>query len=79
MQPGIVQQQTADSTRPYLTSDEAATHLGLSKRTLENFRTHGGGPRFHKFGRKMSATIAMTLRLGLKTLAVHPQAKTEMR
>ena len=53
MQPGIVQQQTADSTRPYLTSDEAATHLGLSKRTLENFRTHGGGPRFHKFGRKM--------------------------
>lgn len=36
--------------REYLTPAEAAANLALSKRTLENFRTRGGGPVFRRFG-----------------------------
>ena len=32
---------------------EAATHLGLSPRTLEKFRTSGGGPCYYKFSRRV--------------------------
>ncbi|WP_296219579.1 helix-turn-helix domain-containing protein [Pseudomonas sp. UBA2684] len=49
---------TADTrqTNPpprYLTNDEAAALLRLSPRTLEKQRVIGGGPRFHKFGRRV--------------------------
>jgi hypothetical protein len=37
----------------YLTNDEAANFLRLSPRTLEKSRVIGGGPRFHKFGRRV--------------------------
>ena len=37
----------------YLTNDEAADYLRLSPRTLEKQRVIGGGPRFHKFGRRV--------------------------
>ena len=37
----------------YLTNSEAAAHLNLSPRTLENWRVLGGGPRFRKFGRRV--------------------------
>jgi helix-turn-helix protein len=37
----------------YLTTDEAATHLNLSPRTLAKLRTIGGGPRFRKFRRRV--------------------------
>lgn len=37
----------------YLTNNEAAAFLRLSPRTLEKQRVIGGGPRFHKFGRRM--------------------------
>jgi len=37
----------------YLTSTEAADHLGLSRRTLEAWRVSGGGPCFRKFGRSV--------------------------
>lgn len=53
MNPSTDTPQTADAARAYLTPDEAAAHLAVSKRTLEGFRIRGGGPRFHKFGRKM--------------------------
>ena len=36
----------------YLTR-EASEYLGLSHRTLEKFRVAGGGPPFHKFGRRV--------------------------
>jgi len=35
----------------FLSVDEAATLLGLSRRTLDNYRVLGTGPTFHKFGR----------------------------
>ncbi|UTW08203.1 helix-turn-helix domain-containing protein [Pseudomonas benzenivorans] len=37
----------------YLTNHEAAAFLRLSPRTLEKQRVIGGGPRFHKFGRRV--------------------------
>lgn len=36
---------------PFLNTDQAAFYVGLSSRTLEKMRTHGGGPRFRKHGR----------------------------
>jgi len=36
---------------PFLSTDQAAHYVGLSRRTLEKMRTHGGGPRFRKHGR----------------------------
>lgn len=46
-------QQVPLTTR-YLTNDEAAAHLKLSPRTLEKMRVIGGGPRFRKFGRRVT-------------------------
>ena len=34
----------------YLTTRQAADHLGLSPRTLDRYRVSGGGPVFHRFG-----------------------------
>lgn len=42
----------------YLTNAEAATYLRLSPRTLEKQRVIGGGPRFHKFGRRVMYALA---------------------
>jgi excisionase family DNA binding protein len=44
---------TPPSTMRYLTNKEAAAFLRLSPRTLEKLRVEGGGPRFHKFGRRV--------------------------
>ena len=42
----------------YLTNAESAAFLRLSPRTLEKLRVEGGGPRFHKFGRRVLYAIA---------------------
>ncbi len=42
----------------YLTNGEAAAFLRLSPRTLEKQRVIGGGPRFHKFGRRVMYALA---------------------
>ncbi len=36
----------------FISTIEAASHLGLSPRTLEKFRVTGNGPEFYKFGRR---------------------------
>lgn len=36
---------------PYLTTPQAAAYLGISPRTLEDWRLRGGGPNFRKIGR----------------------------
>jgi excisionase family DNA binding protein len=41
------------ATVRFLTNQEAAEYLKLSPRTLEKLRVIGGGPRFHKFGRRV--------------------------
>lgn len=42
----------------FLTTDEAATLLRLSPRTLEKHRVLGGGPRFRKFGARVVYAMA---------------------
>lgn len=37
---------------PLLTTAQAAAYLGLSPRTLEEWRLRGGGPVFRKLGRR---------------------------
>jgi excisionase family DNA binding protein len=36
---------------PFLSTAQAAFYIGLSRRTLEKMRTHGGGPKYRKHGR----------------------------
>lgn len=43
----------AGSDHVVLTTDQAATYLGLSPTTLETLRTRGGGPPFVKLGRRV--------------------------
>lgn len=38
----------------YLTQDEVAEVLRLSPRTLERMRLEGTGPKFRKFGRRVT-------------------------
>lgn len=40
----------ASNSQLFLTSDEAATYLGLKRCTLEAWRCRGGGPKYLKFG-----------------------------
>ena len=72
MRPAALRPQAAPSSTPeptpatataappprYLTNDEAAAHLRLSPRTLEKLRVIGGGPRFHKFGRRVMYALS---------------------
>ena len=46
-----------DVTRTYLTTKVAARHLGLSHRTLEDWRLRGGGPRYRRFGRRVMYAV----------------------
>ena len=45
-------------TKRYLTNQEAAEFLGLSPCTLNKQRVYGGGPQFHKFGRRVLYALA---------------------
>jgi len=47
----IVRAANAKKGSPFLSTDQAAHYVGLSRRTLEKMRTVGGGPRFRKHGR----------------------------
>lgn len=38
---------------PLLTTGQAATYLGTSPRTLEDWRLRGGGPVYRKVGRRL--------------------------
>lgn len=45
--------------KEYLTTEEAATFIGMSKAQLENWRTHAnGGPAYHKVGRAVRYSVA---------------------
>lgn len=43
--------------RRYLTTPEAATHLGLSPRTLEKHRCQGSGPIYRRLGGRVVYAI----------------------
>ena len=44
--------------REYLPVEGAAAFLGLSKQQLDLWRMKGGGPAFHKVGRKVLYAVA---------------------
>lgn len=41
----------ARSGSPFLSPDQAAYYLGVSSRTLQEYRTAGSGPRFRRHSR----------------------------
>jgi excisionase family DNA binding protein len=43
---------------PFLTTTQAGTYVGLSRRTLEKMRTAGNGPAYRKHGRYVRYHIA---------------------
>ncbi|MDG2005082.1 MAG: helix-turn-helix domain-containing protein [Novosphingobium sp.] len=48
----------AAPTRAYLPVTEAAGFLGLSRQQLDLWRMKGGGPAYHKVGRKVLYSTA---------------------
>ena len=59
--------------REYLPVEEAARFLGLSKQQLDLWRIKGGGPAFHKVGRKVLYAVA-DLRDFMSTLRLNPMS-----
>lgn len=51
----MYQHDEAGHHRPFaaLTTQQAATYLGLAVSTLNKWRCHGGGPEFLKLGRSV--------------------------
>jgi conjugative transfer signal peptidase TraF len=50
--------EQARKESPFLTTVEAATYVGLSRRTLEKMRTTGNGPAYRKHGRYVRYHVA---------------------
>ena len=48
--PGLEERNGSREERVYISTVDAAARLGLSPRTLDRYRTTGGGPAFHRFG-----------------------------
>ncbi|MEM7224442.1 MAG: hypothetical protein AAF495_15785 [Pseudomonadota bacterium] len=51
-----IEVRLAAPPREYLRADEAAGFLGLFKQRLDVWRMEGGGPPFHKVGRRSSVS-----------------------
>ena len=47
----------APSESGYLSTSQAATYLGMGRRTLDRLRIKGGGPPYHKFGHRVRYSI----------------------
>ena len=61
MQSGNTDTFRVEQTRkesPFLTTTQAGTYVGLSRRTLEKMRTAGTGPAYRKHGRYVRYHIA---------------------
>jgi len=48
-----IEQLIATPRRGYLSPAQAAEYVGLSKQQLDVHRMQGGGPAFHKVGRRV--------------------------
>lgn len=55
MHPTVTPSPSAPLPNPgdYVSSDEAARILGVSRKTLDNWRWRGLPPRFYKIGKRM--------------------------
>ena len=43
--------------REFLSVEQAATYVGLSKVSLDEWRCKGGGPAYHKVGRRVLYSV----------------------
>jgi len=51
MDEDIIRAADAKKGSPFLTTEQAARYVGLTRPTLEKMRQHGAGPRYRKHGR----------------------------
>lgn len=58
MRAGILHAAGAKKGSPFLTTEQAAHYLGLSRQALEKMRQQGRGPRYRKHGRYVRYHIA---------------------
>jgi len=58
MEDDIARAADAKKGSPFLTTEQAARYVGLSRRALEKMRRQGRGPRFRKHGRYVRYHIA---------------------
>ncbi len=58
MEDDISRAGSAKTGTPFLTTDQAARYVGLSRPALEKMRRKGRGPRFRKHGRYVRYHIA---------------------
>ncbi len=58
MDDAIARAADAKKGSPFLTTDQAAYYVGLSRPTLEKMRREDRGPRFRKHGRYVRYHIA---------------------
>lgn len=58
MDDDIARAADAKKGSPFLTTEQAAHYVGLSRRALEKMRRQGRGPRFRKHGRYVRYHIA---------------------
>jgi excisionase family DNA binding protein len=58
MDDDIARAADAKKGSPFLTTDQAAHYVGLSRQALEKMRRQGRGPRFRKHGRYVRYHIA---------------------
>ena len=52
-----IEARLAAPPREYLSAVEAAGFVGLSKQQLDIWRMEGGGPAFHKVGRRVLYSV----------------------
>ena len=74
---------SAEAIEPLLTQREAATHLRIAQKTLEGWRTRGGGPKFVRFGtravRYRPADLNEFVERGLRTSTASEAAQAGNR
>lgn len=58
MDDDIIHAADAKKGSPFLTTEQAAQYLGLSRQALEKMRRQGRGPRYRKHGRYVRYHIA---------------------
>ena len=73
------QAQLNDRQRLYLTADEAAVKLGVTKRTLEKWRINGIGPKYITVGEKKIGYREQDLIDYLNSNVQHPSVNPDSK
>lgn len=52
-----IEARLAAPTKEYLSVEEASDFIGVSKVLLDEWRSRGGGPAYHKMGRRVLYSV----------------------